>query len=744
MAEPGKPKSRFPKRRFAMTNGIQNNSNTETPLESWKEIAAYLQRDVSTVIRWEKHERLPVHRHHHLSRSSVYAYPSELDAWRAQRTPAQEIRPLWQRPLPSAALALVLLLALASVGSGPYIGTMAQAADGSGLTVRQVWAGSGVDTTGGLSPDGRYLSFTDQDTDDLAVRDLTTGKNRHLTNKGSGEDSDEFADYSVVSPDGKQVAYSWYNKDGVYQLHIVRLDGSGWRVLLRGEKKDWLMPLDWSPDGSQILVGFVRNAFAEEPSVSEFAFLSLKDGSMQVVKSHTLPDGSESWMWGPRQSPDGRYVVYTGAATEGSESRDIFLLSVDGGRGSPLVQHPAEDSNPVWTPDGKKVVFASDRTGAMGFWSIDVADGKPQGLPKLVKADIGQFDRTIGLTSNGSLYYALKTGMQDVYIAEFDPAAVRIEGTPKRLASRYVGANMWPAWSPDGKYLAYNRQRGGEVFGPGSLVIVIRSVETGEEREISTGLRQLHPVHWFPDGRSLLVASFRDNSRKRVDYYRIDVRTGEASLIRRGKSGDPSRPEYGALRPDLSPDGKTIFFSQRERVGSYIVSTSFLAYHIETGQEKEIARGPEPGLGERKFVGSVFVSPDGRQLAFAEVDWKTGSSTVKVMPVSGGEAREVLKVELPERICGPCRLAWTPDGRHLLVPILPRLTGDPVVGMTELLRVPVTGGDAQKVGLAMERIGLGGVHPDGRRIVFDSGHRKESVWEVWVMENFLPEPPTVD
>ena len=112
-----------------MTNNSVTNPNGDILLESWKEIANYLQRDVSTVMRWEKSEGLPVHRHHHLSRSSVYAYASELDAWRAQRTPAAEARPLWRQPLPSAALALVLLLALASVGSGPYIGTTVQAAN---------------------------------------------------------------------------------------------------------------------------------------------------------------------------------------------------------------------------------------------------------------------------------------------------------------------------------------------------------------------------------------------------------------------------------------------------------------------------------------------------------------------------------------------------------------------------------------------------------------------------------------
>ncbi len=53
----------------------------EERLDSWKEIAAYLKRDVTTVQRWEKRERMPVHRHLHDRIGSVYAFSSELDAW---------------------------------------------------------------------------------------------------------------------------------------------------------------------------------------------------------------------------------------------------------------------------------------------------------------------------------------------------------------------------------------------------------------------------------------------------------------------------------------------------------------------------------------------------------------------------------------------------------------------------------------------------------------------------------------
>jgi TolB-like protein/Flp pilus assembly protein TadD len=77
---------------------------TETPekrLESWKEIASYLSRDVTTVQRWEKKEGMPVHRHLHDKRGSVYALPEELDAWRRGRKPPDqpEIQPRAETPV---------------------------------------------------------------------------------------------------------------------------------------------------------------------------------------------------------------------------------------------------------------------------------------------------------------------------------------------------------------------------------------------------------------------------------------------------------------------------------------------------------------------------------------------------------------------------------------------------------------------------------------------------------------------
>ena len=70
--------------------GSEGSPPSAKKLDSWKEIADYLGREVRTVQRWEKTESLPVHRHEHLKKSTVYAYASELDDWRKRRQPVDD------------------------------------------------------------------------------------------------------------------------------------------------------------------------------------------------------------------------------------------------------------------------------------------------------------------------------------------------------------------------------------------------------------------------------------------------------------------------------------------------------------------------------------------------------------------------------------------------------------------------------------------------------------------------------
>jgi len=94
------------------------------------------------------------------------------------------------------------------------------------FVLRQVLTSPSAFIQGAPSPDGRYICFADNETGDLAILDLDTGGKRRLTNKGSWNVSMEHAGYSIFSPDGKQIAYSWGFTDNMSNLCMIRLDGS--------------------------------------------------------------------------------------------------------------------------------------------------------------------------------------------------------------------------------------------------------------------------------------------------------------------------------------------------------------------------------------------------------------------------------------------------------------------------------------------------------------------------------------
>ena len=424
---------------------------------------------------------------------------------------------------------------------------------------------------GAPSPDGRYLSFTDWDSANLVVRDLTTGEYRNLTNEGTWDLPWQWAEFSVWSPDGKQLAYAWFNKDR-YQLRIVRLDGSEPRVLCRNENKelDWLQPHEWSRDGRSILAMFWRGAG------SKIVLVSVADGSVRILKSDQISPIKMSL------SPDGRYVVYDRYVKEHEGHHyDIFLLATDGsGEPVPLVEHSANDYGPVWAPDGKAIVFVSDRSGTFDAWLLQMTDGKPVGEPTLVKRNIGEV-YPMGLTRRGSLYYGVDASLWNVYVATLDPATGELLSPATKAIRQFEGLNHSPAWSPDGKYLAcLSRRRAVPTTDwPAIWVLIIRSMETGEERELHAELREAHAaLYWSPDGRSILVGQ----QKKGLDL--IDVQTADVTPITRELAGCSA----------WSPDGKTIFYIRQSGARDRWLR-SIVAHDLETGREQELQRS---GVGK--------------------------------------------------------------------------------------------------------------------------------------------------
>lgn len=586
--------------------------------------------------------------------------------------------------------------------------------------IRQVWAGLDVDVCGAASPDSRYLSFVDWDTGDLAIGELASGKKRRLTNKGSWSKSVEFALFSRWSPDGKKVVYCWFNKDGFCELRIIALDSPEPRVLYRDEKTRIVLPYDWSSDGKHILAGF-GSSFNEPPS--QIGLVSVLDGSSRILKVWNISESSVALF-----SPDGRFIVYDYPPQEDSLSRDIFLLSTDKGHEIPLIEHSADDAVLGWAPDGKSILFASDRRGTADAWVINVVKGKVQGDPKLIKKDVGEI-MPMGITKKGSFYYSFQTKMTDVYIGTLDLEKGKLLTPPTKATQRFVGSNRSPEWSPDGKYLAYISEHWLKPGKPDTIVLCIRSVETGEERELYPELKDSWSLGWSPDGRSILSAG-RDK-KSRLGIYMINVKTGDMRTIVQTGPG-----EYIYSLAWL-PDGRAIVYKLYNHIKK---SMSIFIRDIETEKEKRLYHSDNS-----RETHHLALSPDGKWLAFNEFKWwdsafneKSLSNErlprrfLKVMSISGGESLDVIKTS--EQGKAIQLLEWTPDSREIIFGRLSSVNWREQI--FELWRIPVKGGKAQRIDLAMAHLDSVRFHPDGRRIAFSAGPESR---EVWVMENFLHE-----
>ena len=91
----------------------------------------------------------------------------------------------------------------------------------SSVIVRQIW--SGPEAAGGISRNGRYLAFIDWNNGNLAVRDMTIGQTRRLTDRGSWKSPVAFAETCAIAPDGKNVAFSWYDEKDVAKGGVLFL-----------------------------------------------------------------------------------------------------------------------------------------------------------------------------------------------------------------------------------------------------------------------------------------------------------------------------------------------------------------------------------------------------------------------------------------------------------------------------------------------------------------------------------------
>ena len=563
----------------------------EDRLDSWKEIAAYLKRDVKTVQRWEKREGMPVHRHVHDRIGSVYAFRTELDAWaRGRNLRAAEnnwthnassvdapapppISPI----LPSTSRArwkLVLLLAGVAVALALGATLWLQRtehfwrnpiADARFETVTDF---EGQEQAAAVSRDGHFIAFlSDRDgTMDVWIMQEGSGEFHNLTHGRAPELVNPSIRTLGFSPDGSLVTF-WARRPGGSSSDEIGI----WAVpTLGGEPRPYLegvAEFDWSHDGSRLAY--------HTPGPGDPLFVS--DGRLLSAERaiFTAPVGLHAHF--PLWSPDKKFIYFVQGSLP--DKLDIWRIRSDGGSPERITSHNTRVTYPVLLNRRTLLYLASDPDGS-GPWlySMDVE----RRIPHRLTSDLERYT-SLSASADGRRLVVTRTipdrTLWRLRIADSPAAASEAlqiplttsPGFSPRLGPDYLlyvsatgtGERIWrlvngkstelwhgegarvfggPAISLDGRHLAFSVRQNGQTL------LYAMQADGTNARVVADSLDLQGNPAWSPDGQSI-TSAVADHGTPRLFRIPID-----------GRPPTPFIRDY-SVDPAWSPDGRFVVYS---------------------------------------------------------------------------------------------------------------------------------------------------------------------------------------
>jgi Tol biopolymer transport system component len=431
----------------------------------------------------------------------------------------------------------------------------------------------------------------------------------------------------------------------------------------------------------------------------QIALVDAISGAREIVR-----EISQGEPLGLSLSPDGRRVAYDLPLSTDPRARVLHVVDRDSGDDRVLFPDQAgNDRFPLWTPDGRRLFFISDRSGSTDGWTVPVDAAGIAGSPSLVVRNLARVT-SLGLSAAGTFYYRLQAGAFEVNEIALDSASGELSSPPRTVPSRFTASNIGPSYSADGHQMAYISIRDG-LGGTPNRLIVIKDLDTGAERELApTDPVGNSPARWSPDGRRLLQGS-------RI----LDVRTG-AVLQQFNQHAEKDQSSFGPTR--WGPDGKSVVYEQEQKG---------LVKHVLDGGPDTIvyAYSPERPVAR---IHRFEISPDGGHLAFS-AGLRDGSESV--LEVIGGDRElELTRRTFPENVI---MQGWSKDSQYVFFTTF--RAGTP--GPHELWRASIWGSAPQRLGTidGATHINPVAFSPTGSALAYTSG---TPLHELWAMDHFLP------
>lgn len=262
-----------------------------------------------------------------------------------------------------------------------------------------------------------------------------------------------------------------------------------------------------SPDGKQLVFQSNRNG------TDQVFVLNIDDSGIRQLTD--LPRGGET----PVFSPDGKLVLF--AAYVGEDNNDVFIMNADGSGMKQLTHSPGYDGHPHWSTDGQRIVFNSDRTSPdpEATWSDrwhEIFSMKADG------SDVRQHTRCESVCTYGSLSPGGKNVLyrkvikaagfnwgllgieknSEIFIADID-------GGSEINISNNAAFDGWPIWSPDGSQIAFASNR----TGPANTgQIWLMNPDGSDLRQLSHGPWSHAQPAWAFDGKNIYAYQLEETA----------------------------------------------------------------------------------------------------------------------------------------------------------------------------------------------------------------------------------------
>jgi Tol biopolymer transport system component len=344
--------------------------------------------------------------------------------------------------------------------------------------------------------------------------------------------------------------------------------------------------MSWSP-AADLLAVTAGATTVRSPSHIEV--IDIRTGSHRTV---TEPPAAHSGDWSPSFSPDGTRIAFI-RSIAGSIS-DIFIVPAAGGTAHRVTSDNADVLGVDWEPDGRHLVFSSDRAGGISVWRVDTEGGHE---PMLLAGGGAKLKHPTVARRTGTVAY--EDWQYEINLREVPT----VDDESHAIAALSPTSDRWnfhPQISPDGRRLVFQSTRSGQYE------LWISDRDGGNPRPLTRSGAYKSPARWAPDGRRI---AFTMRTRGATEIAVLDVDDSAAQTVASEASA--------AVAPAWSADGTSIYYGSL-RSGAWQIwnvdlssartrqvtnDGGYAALESSDGRWLYVARLDRPGLSKRPLAG---------------------------------------------------------------------------------------------------------------------------------------------